>query len=172
MTGPPCPVRFTAWGRRGAGASPAFPPEVGEAEPTEAPGSPAHPRGTTAAAVPRRPPHGGRTGRPRPSLAGAGAPACAPSPARPPRCRWDVCGESGLESRSGTMVGSARAASLLFRPLTGGAAFPGLMEPGAGAERRLEARPGGCEARAGIALAAGPERGSLSPGTIGKLGGP
>lgn len=64
-------------GPPGAGASPAFPPEVGEAEPTEAPDSPAHPPrddgGRSAPAPAQRWTH--RTaGRPRPSLAGAGPP--------------------------------------------------------------------------------------------------
>lgn len=88
-------------------------------------------------------------------------------PSSTPSLQTDVCGESGLESRSGTMVGSARAASLAlgFRTLVGGrgAAFPGRVEPCAGAGTKAGSSAGRCEARAGIAVAVGPERGVPHP---------
>jgi hypothetical protein len=126
-------------GLPGAGASPAFPPEVGEAEPTEAPGSPAHPNwddgGRSAPAPAPRWTHRTEDGRAPPSPA-PGPPRAHRVQHCPHLCRRDVCGDRGQESRSRTRIGSARAASLAlrFRTFVGGAWNPKLDAAGEGSK--------------------------------------
>lgn len=158
MTGSPCPLRSTAWGRRAPGLPLLFLPRWARPSPRKPPTALPTLPGTTAAAVPRRPPNGGRTGLPD-----GRAP---PSPAPGPRVRTEPSSalslqmgrvrENSLESHSRTMVRSARAASLAlrFRTLVQGAAFPGRVE------LRARAKPW---RSAGTAWAAGPQRGCPHP---------
>lgn len=171
VAGPPCPLRSTAWGRRAPGLPLLFLPRWARPSPRKPPTAlPTLEGRRRPQCLGARPTVDAQDGRAPPSAPARGAPR-AHRAQLGPLAADGTCGESGLESRSGTMIGSARAASLAlgFLTLVVGHGLPWARGTRRRlGVRRLEARPGGCEAGAGTALAATPERGSPTPGTVGK----
>lgn len=156
VTGLLCPLRSTAWGRRAPGLPLLFLLRWARPRSRKPPAAlPTFP-GTTAAAVPRRPAHRGRTGRtdaPLPRRRRGGG-ACAPSPAWPrsavPLSADRTCaGRSDLESRSETVVARTR--------IRVGGAWNRTRGGKARSLARRQSRA--CEAGAETAWAAGPARG-------------